>query len=150
MIVSSANSVDGYYEVDMNSWKATKVPNGGSVFNASDLANGNLAFESKKTTTIPAFITRSMVRSNKITIYPNPVVTRGLFRVSFNTGIMGRYDVQLVDLTGRVISQKAVSGNNQGQATRSPPAQLSKGMYLVKVVSGAQKTVFADKLVIAD
>ncbi|MBC7851684.1 MAG: hypothetical protein H7Y31_18215, partial [Chitinophagaceae bacterium] len=54
LIVSSANSVDGYYEVDMSSWKANKIDNKGNVFNTSDLANGNLAFQNEtKAESIP-------------------------------------------------------------------------------------------------
>lgn len=150
LIVSSANSVEGYYEVDMNSWKATKVANGGSVFNASDLANGNLAFESKKLTTIPSFIRNGVVLNNKITVFPNPVVTQGSFRVSFHS-LTGRYDVQLVDVSGRAVSQKAVNITYDGQVAEVPvSAKLSKGMYLVKVVGGEKKTVYADMLMIAD
>jgi hypothetical protein len=150
LIVSSANSVEGYYEVDMNTWKATKVATSGSVFNASDLANGNLAFESKKVTTIPYFIRNGVVLNNKITVYPNPVVTKGVFRVSFHT-VAGRYDVQLVDVSGQIVSQKTVNVANEGQVAEVPvSAKLTKGMYLVKVVGGAKKTVYADMLMIAD
>ncbi len=44
LIVSSANSVEGYYEVDMKDWKATLLPNSGNVYNASDLANSQPGF----------------------------------------------------------------------------------------------------------
>lgn len=148
LIVSSANSVEGYYEVDMNSWKAIKLPNGGNVYNASDLANGNLAFEGARTTTIPAFITRETVRNDKIALYPNPV-TKDMFRVSFNTEA-GRYNIQLVDLSGRLVSQKIVSIGYEGQVAEVPlSAKLSKGMYLVKVVDNAKKTVYANQLMVA-
>lgn len=148
LIVSSASSVEGYYEVDMNSWKATRLPNSGNVYNASDLANGNLAFEGKRTTTIPAFITRETVHNDKIALYPNPVI-KDMFRVSFNTGA-GRYNIQLVDLNGRLMSQKIVSIGYEGQVVEVPlSATLSKGMYLVKVLDNARKTVYADKIMVA-
>ena len=148
LIVSSANSMEGYYEVDMNDWKASRLANGGNVYNASDLANGNLAFESKRTTTIPAFITRETVQNEKIALYPNPV-TKDMFRVSFNTDA-GRYNIQLVDLSGRLVSQKIVNIGYEGQVAEvTVPAKLSKGMYLVKVLDNAKKTVYADKLMLA-
>jgi hypothetical protein len=151
LIVSSANSTEAYYEVDMNTWKATKVTNGGSVFNASDLANGNLAFEKSRVTTIPSFIRQGIVANDKITVYPNPVVTKGAFRVSFHTGITGRYAVQLVDISGRVVSQRTVVVGYEGQVAEVPvSAKQAKGLYLVKVLSNEKKTVYADKLVIAD
>ncbi len=148
LIVSSANSVEGYYEVDMKDWKATLLPNSGNVYNASDLANSNLAFESARTTTIPAFIARERVGNDKIALYPNPV-TKDMFRVSFNTDA-GRYNIQLVDLSGRTVSQKIVSIGYEGQVAEvTLPAKLSKGMYLVKVLDNAKKTVYADKLMVA-
>jgi hypothetical protein len=151
LILSSANSVEGYYEVDMNTWKSTKLGNGGNVFNASDLANGNLAFEKSRQTTIPNFISRNVVANDKITVYPNPVVTRGAFRVSFRTGLTGNYAVQLVDISGRVISQKNVVVGYDGQVAEIPvAAEQAKGMYLVKVLGSGNKTVYADKLIIAD
>ena len=148
LIVSSANAVEGYYEVDMKDWKATLLPNNGNVYNASDLANGHLAFEASRTTTIPAFITREMVRNDKIALYPNPVV-KDMFRVSFNTEA-GRYNIQLVDLNGRLGAQKIVNIGYEGQVAEvTLPAKLYKGMYLVKVLDNAKKKVYADKLMIA-
>lgn len=148
LIVSSASSTEGYYEVDMNTWEATPVARGGTVYNASDLANDQLAFESKRTTTIPAFIARETVRNEKIALYPNPV-TKDMFRVSFNTDA-GRYNIQLVDLSGRLVAQKIVNIGYEGQvAEMTLPAKVSKGLYLVKVVDNAQKTVYADKLMVS-
>lgn len=148
LIVSSANVVEGYYEVDMREWKGSLLPNKGNVFNASDLANGQLAFEASRTTTIPAFVTRETLRNDKIALYPNPVV-KDMFRVSFNTEA-GRYNVQLVDLSGRLVVQKIVSIGYEGQVAEiTLPAKLSKGMYLVKVLDNAKKKVYADKLMVA-
>ncbi|WP_315821770.1 T9SS type A sorting domain-containing protein [Paraflavitalea speifideaquila] len=148
LILSSANSVDGYYEIDMNKWQASLLPNKGTVYNASDLANSQLAFESKRTTTIPAFIARERVSNDKIALYPNPV-TKDMFRVSFNTNA-GRYNIQLVDLSGRLVSQKIVSIGYEGQVAEvTLPAKVTKGMYLVKVLDNTRKTVYADKLLVA-
>lgn len=148
LIVSSANSMEGYYEVDMKDWKGTLLPNKGNVHNASDLANGQLAFGSSRTTSIPAFITREALRNDKIALYPNPVV-KDMFRVSFNTDA-GRYNIQLVDLSGRLVAQKIVSIGYEGQVAEvTLPAKLSRGMYLVKVLDNAKKKVYADKLMVA-
>jgi len=147
LIVSSANSVEGYYEVDMNDWNATMLPNNGNIYNASDLANSQLAFESKRTVTIPAFLERQRVRNEKIALYPNPV-TKDMFRVSFNTNA-GRYNIQVVDLSGRLISQKLVSIGYEGQVVEiTVPGKLSKGTYLVKVLDDAKKAVYVDQLLV--
>ncbi|MDQ3682351.1 MAG: hypothetical protein M3352_04660, partial [Bacteroidota bacterium] len=48
VIVCSSNSTEGYYKFDLNTLEAEKISTGSSVYNASDLANGNLAFAKKK------------------------------------------------------------------------------------------------------
>lgn len=151
LIVSSANSTEGYFEVDMNKWTAVKVINkSGSVFNASDLANGNLAFSKTKSNTTSVFNSQ-IVRNDKIGIYPNPVGVNRLVKVTFNITEVGRYDVQLVDISGRTITQKSVNVGNAGQVTELPvSAKLAKGMYLVKVLNATKKTVYADQVLVAD
>src|SRR4030095_9401529 len=48
VIVCSSESTEGYFRFDLNTLQAERVSEQGAVFNASDLANGNLAFEKKK------------------------------------------------------------------------------------------------------
>jgi hypothetical protein len=149
MIVSSASSNDSYYKVDMNNWKATRLDVSNKVFNASDLANGNLAFEPRMQS-IPQLMQREIVRNDKISLYPNPATT-GRFRVSFHNKELGRYDIQLVDLSGRLVSSKTVNIMNQGQTAEIDlRGTLSQGTYLVKVLNYNKKIVFADKLIVAD
>jgi hypothetical protein len=146
LVVGSANSVDGYYSVDMKSWQATKMVSQGQVYNASDLANGNLAFTPKAQAV--NLITRDETRDNRIMLYPNPVTT-GLVNISFNNKETGRYDIQLVDELGRMISKKTVDIAYKGQIEAMPvSSRLARGSYLVKVVSSNQKTVFADKIIV--
>jgi len=47
VIVASSESTDGYYRFDLNTLEAERVSPAGTVFNASDLATGNLAFDKK-------------------------------------------------------------------------------------------------------
>lgn len=145
LVVSSASSTDGYYAVDMNTWKAERLQNN-KVFNASDLANGNLAFS--KNTEPGKLIERELVRNNKIGLYPNPVTT-GQFRVTFNNRDFGRYDIQVVDLTGKLVATKTYTVSNQGQvAEMDLRGMLANGTYLVKVLNQNKKTVFSDKIVV--
>ena len=148
LVVSSANSVAGYYRVDMNNWSASPIPPAvGKVFNTSDLANGNLAFANERQQQIvPAAMRREIVANNRIAIFPNPV-TEGLFRVSFDNYEHGRYEIQLVDIRGRILTQKSIAVGARGQVEEmNVTPQLSKGMYLVKVLNNKKKTVFADKI----
>jgi hypothetical protein len=146
LVVSSANVVDNYYKVDMTNWKATKLEAPNKVFNSSDLANGNLAFEPKMGD-LPKLFEREIVRNDKITIFPNPVATTRM-KVSFNNREFGRYEIQIVDLTGRLLQQKTVNIQNQGQVAEIELRNsLANGTYLVKVLNNAKKTVFADKMI---
>lgn len=146
LIVSSANTAEGYYKVDMRSWQATRIDIKGTVFNASDLANGNLAFANDKTT-VP-LINRALVRNEKIALYPNPVNTN-LIYVSFNSKESGRFTIQLVDLTGKILSEKiAVIGNGAQVVSVPVKPGLAKGAYMVKVLSNSKKSVYTDKLIV--
>ena len=96
----------------MSNWKATKLDASNKVFNSSDLANGNLAFEPRMQS-IPKLIDRAIVKNDRISLFPNPVApSTGRFRVSFHNKQLGRYDIQLVDLTGRLLSSKSVTTAN--------------------------------------
>jgi hypothetical protein len=144
LIVSSANTADGYYSVDMHTWQATLINITGTVFNASDLANSNLAFANDKTT-VP-LIERTIIRNGKIALYPNPVTTPQLY-ISFNGKESGRYTIQLLDLTGTVITEKVADVVGGGQVVpMTIYNSLARGPYLVKVLNEIKKSVFTDKL----
>lgn len=147
LIVSSANTAEGYYKVDMHTWLATKIETQGAVFNASDLANGNLAFSNDKPT-VAELINRPVIRNEKISLYPNPVATSRIY-VSFNGKESGRYTIQLVNLTGQLITERVVQITNQGQVVHMNMASgLAKGPYLVKVLNNTKKAIFSDKIIV--
>jgi len=145
LIVSSANTAEGYYSVDMHTWQAMPIKITGTVFNASDLANSNLAFANDKTT-VPLF-NRAIMRNDKIALYPNPVSTPRLY-ISFNGKESGRYTIQLLDLNGKILlEQIAVVNGIQGIPVLFKTG-LAKGPYMVKVLNEIKKTVFTDKLLV--
>ena len=146
LIVSSANTAEGYYKVDMHSWTASRININGTVFNASDLANSNLAFPNEKPT-VPLLNSRDLVRNGNISLYPNPVATNQV-SVNFNGKESGRYTIQLLDLNGKILlEQIAVVNGIQGIPVLFKTG-LAKGPYMVKVLSNSKKTVFTDKLLI--
>jgi hypothetical protein len=153
VIVSSANSIEGYFEVDLASLKATAIPAGAKVFNTSDMANGNLALQkeaNKKASAVSAaaVLKRDLVRNDHISVFPNPV-TDGSFRLYFDNQRQGRYEVQLVDLTGRVINSQVINIGAKAQVEEMYVSKnLARGMYMVKVVDGNRKALFADKLLV--
>jgi hypothetical protein len=147
LVVSSANSTDGYFKVDMTTWESEKISGNNKVAASSDLASPYFAFTKKgdvvttNTRAIPPVV-------QKVSVYPNPV-TEGMFRVSFDNRETGRYTVQLTDLAGRTVLQKAIAVGNEKQLIEiEVPALLGKGMYLVKILNSNKKAVYSDKILV--
>ncbi len=147
LIVSSANSIAGYYKIDMKNWKATLIHSAGKVFNTSDLANGNLAFDKEKQD-FPALMTRALVANDKIEIFPNPV-TQYQLNVSFDNRQMGLYTIQLIDISGKTAVQQEVTIGMRGQVAPVKLDQgLARGIYMVKVLNNNKKTLYAGRVFI--
>jgi len=147
VIVASSESAIGYFRFDLTTMQAEKVSTTASVFNASDLANERLAFAKKKkdkknseepTPPVTEELTKkspmqNAVVSNGISIYPNPV-TNGLVKVSFADQPAGKYSVDLIDVTGKLIQTKEVSINSGMHVEEIRiPRSISAGSYLLKV-----------------
>ena len=153
VIVGSANSINAYYTVDLNSLKASPIQAAGQVFNTSDLANGNFALQKeadKKASGVSAaeINRRDLVRNSNVTIYPNPV-TEGSVRLYFNNQQAGRYKIQLVDLAGRVLNEQIITIASRVQVEEMIlDPKFARGVYLVKLVDGKRKALFADKILV--
>lgn len=166
VIVASSESTDGYFRFDLNTLQAERVSPEGSVFNASDLANGNLAFEKnkkdKKKEELPALTELAKTQlvaeaartkqpeisyDNNISVYPNPV-TSGTVKISFNDIPAGKYQVQMLDLSGRLVSTQEVNINNKVQLSDFNVPDVAKGSYLLKIVSEVNKVSVTHKLVV--
>jgi len=144
--------------------QAEKVSSSPDVFNASDLANGNLAFDKKKknkseevkTETKPTVadpIAKSQAIqetrvNNHIAVYPNPV-TNGVVNLSFSDLAAGRYKVELLDISGNLISSKQVNIQNEKQIEefRFPGLSVS-GNYLIRVTDKKNKVNVTNKIVV--
>lgn len=165
VIIASSESTLGYFRFDLNTLQAEKLTGEGKVFNASDLANANLAFAKKKkekqeTTPPPPVVntavteeqrTESLAESNArpgISVYPNPV-TEGIVRLSFSDQPTGRYRVQLLDITGRVVGSKEVNVTGPAQIEEFRFPELSvKGNYLIQITNDINKIHVTDKVVV--
>ena len=165
VIIASSESTVGYYRFDLNTMQAEKVSSSGDVFNASDLANGNLAFDKKKKNkkekeTKPEPVAEvsdaiakkrqqeELTLKNGISVYPNPV-TNGVVRLSFSEQPAGRYQVQLLDLSGRLVTAKEVNINSIAQIEEFRFPELSvKGNYLIRVTSEVNKVNVTNKIVV--
>jgi Secretion system C-terminal sorting domain len=167
VIIASSQSTVGYYRFDLNTLESEKVSGSNDVFNASDLANGILAFDKKKkdketeepkdevkpvvtaeNTTAKNTPADEVAAKNNIAVYPNPV-TNGVVRLSFDNQPAGRYQVQLLDLSGRLIVAKEVNIINKVQTEELRLPELSvKGNYLIKIFSETNKVSVTNKIVV--
>ena len=142
VVLSSANSIISYYKVDPSVWEAKSIASGNEVFNTSDLANNNLLFETNLAKNDDVFV------DEKIQVYPNPVKSK-MFRVSFENKEAGEYNIQLIDVAGRIVSDKAVSVYKGLQVSEiRVHNSLSKGMYMVKILNHENRAVFTRKIMV--
>ena len=149
VIICSANTFEGFYKVNMKDLSATKIITTGQIYNASDLANGNLLFESqvRNSVGVAPLIQREVIGNQFISIYPNPVFGSE-FKITFENKATGEYNVALTDIQGKVILSKQVFVKSAGQVeTIQLKTQRANGMYLIKVTNSSKKSVFADKIV---
>ena len=150
VLISSANTFEGYYKVDMKDLSATKVATEGEVFNASDLASANLlnAKDKQNTTGAPSLISSEVIGNKFISVYPNPV-SNGFFKVTFENNPVGEYKVALTDLQGRTIDNKVVYVKVAGQVENFQlQRKQAAGVYMIKVTDSGNKAVFTDKLIV--
>jgi len=165
VIIASSESTVGYYRFDLTTMQAEKVSSSPDVFNASDLANSNLAFDKKKknkseeevkTETKPTVVDpiaksqsiQETIAKNRIAVYPNPV-TNGVVNLSFSDLAAGRYKVELLDISGNLISSKQVNIQNEKQVEEFRFSGLSvSGNYLIRVTDKKNKVNVTNKLVV--
>ena len=150
VIISSANTFEGFYKVNMKDLTATKLNTSGQIFNASDLANGNLLFESQARNNVGAalLVQREVIGNQFISIYPNPVFG-SQFKVTFENKATGEYKIALTDIQGKVIMTKQVFIKSAGQVeTIQMKRKPANGMYLIKVTNANKRSIFSDKIVI--
>ncbi|HRE38946.1 MAG TPA: T9SS type A sorting domain-containing protein [Chitinophagaceae bacterium] len=152
VLVSSAMLASSYFTVDMKSLSATPYTIAGTVWQSSDLANGNLlnTGTQAKGNTVELISRNTEPNSGdgKISIFPNPV-TNNQFAIQFNELEAGQYTIQVTDVMGRQVLQQIVSvaGEKQIQTVRLN-ASSSKGVYLVKVTDHANRSVYNTKIVV--
>lgn len=142
IILSSANFLTAYYKVDPKSWQAAAITSNAQLYNTSDLANERLLFQTELSKP------EEMVAKEKISLYPNPVKNNS-FRITFENKESGKYNVQLVDVAGRIVSGRSLTVYNGIQTSEVRlDASVTKGMYMVKVLNNESKEVYLKKIVV--
>ncbi|MGF2414249.1 T9SS type A sorting domain-containing protein [Ferruginibacter sp.] len=151
IVLSSANSFEGYYKIKLDDLAAVKIEGSDKVYNASDLANGNLLFQkeatAKKTFDIPSLAPVATINTDA-RIFPNPV-TSNEFKVLFDGQKAGKYTVALIDLSGRAVFSTIVNVSSKLQRETVRIARtVGKGVYLVKVSDASNQLVFTERVVV--
>lgn len=150
ILVSSAVDNNSYFVVDPKGWSAVAFKTSGEVWRSSDLGNSNILI-TKQTTTEPEIITKVIpadLNNNNIQIYPNPI-SNNQFNIQFSQLEIGKYAIQVTDMTGHNVIQRNVTigGDDQTELIKLNPA-FAKGIYLVKVVDQSNKAIFSKKIVV--
>lgn len=146
VVLSSAVLHNHYYKLNLSTFTATPLQNNGGVFNASDLASGNLAYSAKQTQTLPSVV--EQLKGNRfISIYPNPVMNHQL-KLSLTKLPAGKYTVELSDLSGKRIQTNQLETTGTEIRSFSIEPSAAKGMYVLKVVNAEGTPVFTEKFVL--
>ncbi len=152
IVVSSANTFEGYYKFKINDFAAVKIEGSDITYNASDLANGNLLLQKEadaaKNFGAADFRPVIPVINADAHIYPNPV-TSNEFKVSFEGQQAGKYNVTITDLSGKPVMTRVVNVTAKTQVETVPlNRSFAKGMYMVKVTDANNKFIFTERIVI--
>jgi hypothetical protein len=149
VILSGATYTKSYFTVDLNTLQ-TQPLSGTDVYNASDLATGNLYLQAEVDSKLNSMVTIQPrdLGNDKISIYPNPV-TDNRISVSFDKVGAGVYTIDLTDQAAKVVARKVVNVGAKGQtATLNAESKLAKGMYFVKITDAANHQIFASPIVV--
>ncbi len=151
VVVASANTFAGYYKFSMKDFVAKPIDGSDMVYNASDLANGNLLYqkEADAARTFADFKPVVPVLTNEAHIYPNPV-TNSEFKIYFEGQQAGKYNVVITDLSGKPVMNNVVNvGTSKTQVeTITLSRSFAKGMYMVKVTDANNKFIFTERIVV--
>ncbi len=144
VFVSSATQIDNYYKVNLSTLDAKPIDKtDATVYNASDLANANLAYQNTKANPV----LEDVKLNNSISVYPNPAVNK-TFAVQFDKLPAGNYSVELSDANGKRVITKTVAINGLQNEKINLPKGAASGLYFIKVTNNSGKSVYYDKVVV--
>ena len=144
VFVSSAISTENYYTINLSTLEAKPVSKSeATIFNASDLANSNLAYQN----TLAKPILDQQIFNNNISVFPNPAVNKN-FTIQFNKIANGNYNIELNDANGKIILSRKVIINGLQSETISLPKGVSGGLFLVKISDTKGKNYFSEKIIV--
>ena len=152
VVLCSATAFEGYYRMSINDLAAKKIEGSDVVFNASDLASGNLLLQKEADQARNASLSKLIpVNTNDLSqnsIYPNPVVSN-TFNVLLDGKQNGAFTVIITDLAGRALQSTKV-GLAKGQQSQQVSLRTRpvKGTYIVKILDDKNNEILSDKVII--
>jgi Secretion system C-terminal sorting domain len=152
VILCSATAFEGYYKMSITDLVAKKMEGSDVIYNASDLASGNLLFQKEadeaRANSFAKLVPANVSVINENTVFPNPV-TGSTFNVALAGKLQGNYTIVITDLAGRAMQTTKI-GLTKGQQTQQVNLtnRPSKGTYLVKVLDEKGAEILSDKLMI--
>ena len=153
IVVASANTFAGYYKFSLKDFVATFIEGSDMVYNASDLANGNLLYQKEadaaKTYAVADFKPVVPVLTNEAHIFPNPV-TNNEFNIYFEGQVAGKYNVTITDLSGKPLMNRVIIVGSAKTQVETVPLNrsMAKGMYMVKVTDANNKFIFTERIIV--
>ena len=169
VLVNSSNSTQGYYHFDINKLAAEKVSSSENVYNASDLANGNLLAvkkdkkEEQPQQVIPAPVVSSQAvemapiknietgentQETRLAVFPNPV-TNHIVNLLLDNYTAGKYQAKLIDVSGKQLGSKSFTISTKSHTEQfNLPHSIAKGNYLIQLYDQSTKSAGVVKLVV--
>jgi hypothetical protein len=146
LVLSCSNGDQNCYLVNPKTWEARPLfAEAQKGYNMSDLASG---YHLSRSATNTNSVGTDLITAGDFQVYPNPL--RGTrLQISLQNKLSGNYQVQLLDLSGKIINNRVVNLNSGTQSMQLDfPSQLAKGTYFLKLTDPAMKSMETTKLVI--
>lgn len=146
IIIGSALNTSGYYKVNINTLEAVKVVEGSvTSYNVSDFATSNIL--NAKSSSSVSIKAKEVKGNSAVSIYPNPVTDRN-FTIQFTNYINDNYSIQVKDMTGKAIMQKALTISYDQMESMTLPTTVTNGVYNIVIVNSNGENVYSGKLIV--
>lgn len=144
VVISSALNDANYYRVNLKTLKATELPKKeDKVYNASDFANCNFAYQNDLSKKIAA----PQVSNNAVSIFPNPAKGKN-FTIKLNAPVAGNVMVELTTLDGKKVFNRFTNLSQKQSDKITLPSTTLPGMYAVRVINAEGKSIYTDKIMV--
>lgn len=147
VIVASSTNTSTYYRVDLTTLHANPLnTTKAQVYNVSDFANANLAFDNNKA---KSSVVAKTLNQIAVSIYPNPVTNHN-FTLQLSNFETGKYIIEVSQVQGKKILQHelTISGSQSEKITL--PSAAAAGAYLIKIINNKGESVYTNKVIIAN